>query len=402
MAQTEPRADYPSVERSECPWPTMRNLRESAPVTEMEGHPGVYLVSRYEDVKYVFSRPDLFSNEARSWLNGKRGLTTAYHVTETDPPDHKRRREITISPLKPGRLASYEEMIVEQADRLIDSFAGDGHCEFVDQFASWLPVRVMSRIVGVPEADEDMIRSWMPFEQSGLFLLDDETREKQKKLSATVPAYLSDFVRGKAEEPGDDAASIVIAEQIKRDGEFKFEEVLAQTTSLLRGGLFTTAHLLTTIMFHLVDNPDQRQAIEEDPRLIVRAIEESLRMEGPAMWQPRRVVTDTEVGGVPLAKDTLMIVLSASANHDGEHFEDPDSFDVFRANVKDHVAFGYGIHFCLGAPLARLEIRLAFERLLARLRNLRFEGDNDFAHIPSPQFRGLRRLSIGFDPEVVK
>jgi cytochrome P450 len=397
MAARETTVPYPSVPGAECPWPRLAELRAEAPVHELPDRPGVFVVSRYADAKAIFARPELFSNDARTQLNGESDYKIPYHVTASDPPEHTRLREIDIAPLRPKRLRTYEPMIREQADRLIDGFIDRGEVEFVDEYASWLPVRVMSRVLGVPESDEDVVRTWLPFEQSGLSWLSTDVRDSMKELIAGSTEYMGDLVRRRREHPEDDGTSILIEEQVKADGEFDFEEVVAHVAGILRGGLFTTAHAITTTLQHGIENPDQLEKVRAEPKLIGRMIEEALRLDPPAMWQPRRVLADTEIGGVAIPEGSLLLVISGSGNRDEERFECPERFDVERRNVKDHLSFGYGIHFCVGAPIARMEIRVSIERILARMRDLKITPDNDLRHIASPQFRGLERLHLTFD-----
>jgi len=147
----------------------------------------------------------------------------------------------------------------------------------------------------------------------------------------------------------------------------------------------------------MLEHPDQLAAVTADHGKIPRMFEESLRLEDPVQWNPRLATRDVEIGGVSVPKGAYVVIVFGSGNRDERVFEDPERFDVSRANATEHLSFGYGNHFCLGAPLARLEGRIAFERLLSRLTNIRLADDNDLTHITSAIFRGLNRLVLEFD-----
>ena len=174
--------------------------------------------------------------------------------------------------------------------------------------------------------------------------------------------------------------------------------VRGQVAVLLSGGMRTTAYFLPSMMEMLVRHPDQIAALRAAPDLIPQAIEEGLRLEPPIMWNPRRARQDLQLSGVTVPEGSIVLVMLCSGNRDELVFDEPMTFDPGRQNVRDHLTFGAGKHSCLGAPLARMELRIAFERLLARLGLIRFAGENDFAHISSASFRGLRRLHLEFDP----
>jgi cholest-4-en-3-one 26-monooxygenase len=190
--------------------------------------------------------------------------------------------------------------------------------------------------------------------------------------------------------------SEVVAEQVGRDGALNVAEVRAVSAALLAGGVVTTAHFMASAMLLLLENPDQLAKVRVEPTLIPRCTEEALRLEAPTQWTPRRAVQDVELAGVSIPAGAFVLLLQGACNRDPAVFDEPDRFDVTRPNATDHLSFGYGPHFCLGAPLARLEVRVAFEQLLARLDNLRLASGNELTHNPSPQFRGLRRLELEF------
>ena len=403
MHDTKPSVDYPSMEGAECPWPTFEYLRREAPVYQIPDRPNLYIVSLYDDVRRVFADPKLFSSfNSRDGLLGFDILLSTqssggHTMIQTDPPEHKPKRKLGFAPLKPGRLKAYKPLITEIVDDLIDAFIDDGRCEFVTAFAAQLPTILTLRLMGVPESDIGWVQLWSKFEASGASWMPKEFLEEQRENGGKMFEYLTARLQERYESPQDDVMSDVIREQIARDGEFDMDEVRAQVAVLLGGGVVTTAHFLGNMMLLLLENPEQMRLLREDPSLLPRAIEEGLRLEAPALWQPRRVTADTELSGVKIPAGSYVLVMQGSANRDDSRFACPAQFDIQRENITDHMAFGYGIHFCLGAPLARLELRIAFERLLARLQDIRLGPDNDFTHLPSPSFRGLNKLNIEFD-----
>jgi cytochrome P450 len=362
----------------------------------------VYVVSRYADVRYILGNPQLFSSGGvRAQLSGFDLIDVPSEddrvMNESDDPAHALKRRIGFAPLKPGRLKSYEPLILDLVDELIDRFVDDGRVEFVNQFAQPLPARLTCRLMGVPLEDEDFVRSWGRFESSGLAWMDDEFKQRQRSNSAKMLEYLTKLIQARHEDPQDDVISAVIKEQVDRDNEFHLADVRAQCAILIGGGVVTTAHFLSSCMRMLVDDPTQMARIRSDFKLIPNMLEEGLRLEPPSMWQPRIALQNVEVGGHKIPAGSFLLMMFCSANRDDRKFESPTHFDVTRKKAKEHLSFGYGAHFCLGAPLARLEMKIGFERLLTRLDNIRFGPNNDFKHIPSASFRGFHHLQLEFD-----
>jgi len=391
------------MEGAECPWPVFEHLREEAPVYQIPDRPNLYIVSRYDDVRRIFGDPVLFSSfNSRDGLLGfdillSTSSSGGHAMIQTDPPEHKAKRQLGFAPLKPGRLKAYQPMIERICDELIDAFIDDGRCDFVPAFAQQLPAILTLRLMGVPESDIGWVKLWAKFEASGASWMPQEFLDEQRRNGARMNQYLTARLRERFEAPQDDVMSDVIRAQIERDGTFDLEEVRAQVAVLLGGGVVTTAHFLASQLLLFLENPDQMARVRADLSLLPRAIEEGLRLEPPALWQPRRVTADTELAGVPIPEGSYVLVMQGSANRDATRFACPARFDVGRENVQEHMTFGHGIHFCLGAPLARMELRIAFERLFARLGDIRLGPDNDFTHLPSPSFRGLNKLDIEFD-----
>jgi cytochrome P450 len=393
--------DYPAVGGNEDPYPLYARLREQALVYELSERPGIYLISRYADVRGSLARPTVFQNKgSRAGLNPFELLidtpSSATVMTDEDGSIHKSKRQLAFQPIKPGRLEAYKVRIVEIVDALLDEFLADGCAEFSTQFAKQVPLRMTLWLMGVPDEDVEWVRLWATLEGVGLSWLPETDVAQQKRNAARMSEYLTAKLGQRSEQPGTDVMSLMIHAQSERDGHFDLDEVRAQTAALLGGGIISTGHAMTSAMMLLLINPGQMALVRADPRRIPSMVEEALRVESPNQWVPRKVAVDTDVAGVRLPAGSFALLLQGSANRDPAKFDEPERFDIARPNATEHVAFAYGPHFCLGAPLARLELTVAFERLIARLEEIRLSGENDFRHISSPSFRGLRALNIEF------
>jgi cytochrome P450 len=401
MTDTEMVA-YPSVEGAESPWEFLDYLRDNAPVHQIPDRPNLFVVTRYEDARRVFSEPQRFSSTGtRAALYGfDPMLGTAPGesrlMTEFDPPALKPKRDLGFAALKPGKLRAYEPMILDIVEDLIDAFEPRGSCEFIDEFARALPTRLTVGLMGVSEDDVPFVQKWARFEASGLVFMPTEFQENQRRVAHQMSTYVTERVLERHADPQEDVISEIATAQVARDGELDLAEVTSVVSALLIGGIVTTGHFVGSMMLLLAQHPDDQSRLRANPSLIPKAIEEGLRVEPPALWHVRRVVAETELGGVSLPVGSVLLVMNGAANRDSSRFACPAHFDLERANSREHVAFGYGPHSCLGAPLARLELRIGLERLLARLDNIRLAPGGELTHLPSPHFRGFERLDLEF------
>jgi cytochrome P450 len=298
----------------------------------------------------------------------------------------------------PGRLRDLRPTIEAFADDLIDSFAQRGRCEFVAEFATPFPVRVISELLGLPAEDLELLIHFGRGEGAGRVYLPPEQRRAEGRRAAELGAYVEDQLRDRCEHPRNDVLSELLRVQCERDGESNISDLAPDASILLSGGLTTTAHMLTSAMLLVLRHPSELERLTESPELIGRVIEEVLRLESPVQWTPRRVMVDTELNGTHLPKGALLILAYGAGNRDRRAFAQPEEFAPDRRNVKEHLAFGYGPHFCLGAPLARLEGTIALERVLSRLSNIRLADESEEPrHAQNMTLRGLERLEIRFD-----
>jgi cytochrome P450 len=380
---------FPSIELNRCPFDFYEHGRSSAPVEKVPERDEVRLY-RHEDIAFVLQHEELFSAYIPT-AHTSRGLDFrgAVHIGADDGERHKENRNLMSRPFTPGRLKSYEPMIRRHVDNLIDGFIDQGSVEFAWTFANPLPALVVSELMGLPTSGEDFefLQAWnAAFARAGH---GDEFERMQ--------LYMLDHVRARSDEPRDDILSELVQLQTERDG--KFDEALNTTlgVEMIAGGVITTGQLITNAMVLLLRNPDQMEAVRSDHKRIVRMLEEALRTESPVQWRQRYATQDVEIGGTKVAAGSLIWLLLQSGNHDATTFECPVDFKVGRSNVKRHFGFGLGLHFCLGAPLARLESKIAYERLLTRLGDIRLGEGNELRNIDSPVFRMPQQLFLEFD-----
>jgi cytochrome P450 len=404
------RFDYPSIAEVECPFPTLARIRARGSVHEVGENR--FLVSHYEDVEHVLRREDLFTGCSEERLNpfdlpGPEGvpdysLTSTgmvKNVIELDPPHHKHRRDRMFALLKPPRVRAYRPWIEEIVDGLIDGFVDDGRVELMSQFAYPMPTQLVIRILGLSPDDFAWMHAWGVAEWKGgeQYLTDAMLEEQRPHILDAGPRITEEILR-RVEHPTDDGLSESIQAQIDHDGTFNLGIVRADIGQFVGAGITTTGHLVSSAMLTLVENPALMEEMRADPSRLRNMLEESLRVDAPLQWIPRVARVDTEVGGVEIPQGSYLIVMIASANRDAARWgEDAEEFCPHRANAIDHLSFGKGPHFCIGAPLGRLEAQIAFERLFARLRNIRLAPGTRPAHLVSPTFRGLADLQLEFD-----
>lgn len=403
---------YPSLDGAEDPYPQYDWLREQAPVYQRPGTTD-YLVTRYADVAAVAKDPATFSSVgSRSRYNpfsetGNRVETLS--LIEADPPDHREKRNFCGPMFKPRQLRARTSVITDICHALVDRMLdganladGSGvRVDFVAGFAERLPLLVLLDIMGFPESDLAWLDGWSRVDNGGLSFLPPSVQEEQRQAASGATSHLVAAIRSRAEHPTGDELSAMVTRQVERDGSLDLDYVLDNAVTVIRGGVITTAHMLSMTLLMLLEQPDRLARLREAPSGIPAVLEESLRLESPVQWAPRRVTRDVTLGGVDIPAGARVLVMLAAANRDQTVFPEPVEFRPDRDNVTGEIAFGLGTHFCLGAPLARLEGRIAFEVLLRRLADIRLVPGQDIAHVPSAQFRGLTSLLVDVEAAVV-
>ncbi|MBI1182426.1 MAG: cytochrome P450 [Alphaproteobacteria bacterium] len=398
-------------ENVECPYPLFAALRREAPV-HYSPELGYYLVTRYEDCVAVMLNTDAFKGfgpapiglelaevcpaDPRRLHRPQQGLGLAM---SKEGAAYRRSRRLFNAALSPEVLAALEPDIRRIVGDLIDQWIDAGTVEFIDRFASAVPARVIAVMLGYPEADWQTYRRWADSfidAISGLVLPDGREQEVMAERAATLA-----FQQERVAEQWEDPESFV--GRLRRirhhdDVPSTREELASLSLSLLTGGLDTTTNLLGNAMYELASRPGHWQRLRRTPALIPNMIEEALRHEPPTTGLYRSCVADTEVGGTLIPRGAGLMVCFASGNRDEAQFPEPESFDMERDNARANISFGKGMRFCPGAPLARLEGRIAFEELTRRLADVRLSPSrNDFRHIPSLLFRRLQRLWLDVD-----
>ncbi len=367
----------PAVRRD--PHPYYAVLRREAPVHHVPGL-DVWAVSRHADVVAVLRDPQRFSSAAMAQLmwraadlappNGDdRGPDrNAAAIIGCDPPAHTRLRGIVSRAFTPRRIAELEQRVRKIARDLLASFVATGTCDLVADYAVPLPVAVIAELLGVdPDRHRDFKR-WSDAMMRAVF--DTPGEEEARAIGACLVdmnAYLDETIAARRLRPGDDVIGTLLwAEAV--DGALNADELKLFVFTLLVAGNVTTTHLIANAMLALVAHPGELVKVTATPALVPAMVEEALRYDGPVQFLFHTATDDVEVAGVPIPKGAMVAPLFASANRDERVFPRPDRFDVTR-NPKDHLAFGHGLHFCLGAALARLEARVAFEELLPAIRD---------------------------------
>lgn len=406
------RVDIYAGDLLESPWAYFERLRDEAPVLRHEPS-GIYQVSSMALVIEAAADSETYSNVISHALHGKAAVTErvravmaeGYERVQTlhtaDPPIHTRSRKLVNKAFTMKRVNAMAEDIAAVADRLIDAFVARGSCEFLGEFAQPLPLLIILRQLGVPDEDLDLA---LGFNEAFAAQYSQVSSEEEEVAAARriveFQHYFAAMVAEKRRCPGDDIISTLANATLDEEGDhtpLTVPEILQIIQQLLVAGNETTASTLAEGMVFLITHPETMAQVRSDPEARTLAVEEIIRLHTPVQSMWRVVTRDTLLGGVEIEKGALVLLRFGSANRDRALFDAGDRFRIGRPDLKRHVAFGYGIHFCIGAALARREMSIAFERLLARLGGLRLAPSNDLRHRTSLLLRGLKRLDLEFD-----
>jgi cytochrome P450 len=387
---------------TEDPYPFLARLREQAPVAKVvvEGL-AVWLVTRYDDVRDALSDPRLSSDptladavaRAVPWVGGLAAVAPR-HMARADPPDHTRLRRLVAKAFTPRRIEGLRPRIQQLAGELVAAIQPRGRADLLAEFALPLPLTVISELLGVPTTEQHEFVRWVNL----FFGVDEGDAARLLEARVWIRDCLARLVERKARErtePLADAEHGTLLDGLiaaRDEGEqLGHDELLSMSSLLLIAGYETTVNLIANGLVSLLRSPDQYAALRADPVLIRPAIEEFLRYESPVKATPfvRFTTTEVTLGGVTIPAQQPVLVSFAAANRDPAHFPDPDRFDISRAE-RGHLAFGHGVHFCLGAPLARLEAEIAFTTLLAGCPDLALAADP--GALPWRHSRVLRAL----------
>jgi cytochrome P450 len=390
---TEPYFDPYDVEINADPYPAYARLREEAPAYYNERY-DFWALSRHEDVERAHLNWQVFSSTRSDILDViKAGVKLPPGVILfEDPPMHTRHRGLMSRVFTPKRMAALEDEVREYCGRCLDPLVGSDGFDIITELAAELPMRVIGMLLGIPEEDQVAVRNKTD--------ADLRTRPGQpmKVREGTVANgdMFADYVDWRAKHPSDDLMTKLInAEFEDEHGEKRTltrEEVLTYTTVLAGAGNETTGRLIGWLAKLLAEHPDQRRDVVEDRSLIPNVIDEALRFEPTGHATARYVMEDIELHGKTIPAGSAVLMIMASANRDPRRYENPDVFDIHRDDVS-HLTFGFGLHFCLGASLARLEGRVALDELLNRFPE--WDVDHDGMELaPTSTVRGWRRMPM--------
>ena len=382
------------IEIDKDPHPLWRRMRDEAPLYRNEKF-DFYALSRYDDVEKALVNWDTYRSGKGSTLET---IMAGFDIPPglilmEDPPIHDLHRGLLSRVFTPRAMNDIEPKVREFCARTLDPLVGAGGFDFIKDLGAVMPMLTIGMLLGIPEEDQVAIRDRI---DQGMRLPDDETEVPTGDLAMAGMELFSDYIDWRAEHPSDDLMTKLL------NAEFEDEtgttrkltriEVLTYVMLLAGAGNETTTRLIGWTGKLLAEHPDQRRELAADRSLVPQAIEEILRMEAPSPVQARTVNTDVEYYGQTVREGSVMVLLNGSGNRDDRHFPDGDRFDIHRS-IDHHLSFGYGLHFCLGAALARLEGRVALDEVLQRWTDWDVDWDNaKQAHTPT--VRGWDRLPV--------
>ncbi|WP_055524562.1 cytochrome P450 family protein [Streptomyces graminilatus] len=380
------------------PYAVYGRLREAGPVHRITGTDGLpaWLVTRYDDVRQALADPRFSLDKRNAKPGGYHGLALPpaldANLLNMDPPDHTRIRRLVSKAFTPRRVELLREPIRRTADRLLDAIAPHGHADLIASYAAPLPITVICDLLGVAPQNRQDFRSWT----DALVAPDPARPETAKEAVRAMLGFFTGLLAAKRAAPADDLLSALIA---VRDDEDRLteDELMSLAFLILFAGYENTVHLIGNATLALLSNPDQLAALREDPGRLGAAVEELARFDGPAPLAIRRFPTeDVAIGGVTVPAGETVLLSLAAAHRDPHRFTDPDRLDIGRDGT-GHLALGHGIHYCLGAPLARMETEIALAALLARFPGLALGVPHTgLKWRPSMRARGLRSLPVTY------
>lgn len=388
-------------EAVQTPQQYFARLREMAPVYWNDRH-RTWVLTRHRDIVAAARDPQLTAERISPFLE-RVNATADFRLAQAlellqhwlvfkDPPDHTRLRRLVSRAFTPTVVRERADVIGTVVDGLLDEFADQPAVDLVRRFAYPLPAVVIAQMLGVPPEDRDLFKAWS--DQLTTMVFGATDRPDRFELGAgallDLAAYLLELVAQYENRPGDNLISLLLEQE--EDDALSREELVATCTLLLFGGHETTTNLIANGVLALLEHPSQLARLRDDPSLLAPAIEEFLRFDGPARATMRIVREDHEFAGALFLEGQRVLLVNLAGNRDPEEFPEPNRLDITRA-PNNHLGFGFGLHHCLGAPLARLEAQVAIGRLLNRFPKLGL-GDEKLDWHPTMLSRGLTRLPV--------
>jgi len=378
------------------PYPFYAALREHAPIYRVPGT-DLHLVAKRQLIEEALDRQDDFSaNLTGVLMTGASGAPEIFDLTRfgsavdaianADEPDHAVHRRLVLPSVTPKAVGALEETLREWAIERIDPLVAEAGGDFVDRVANPIPTRAMAHVVGLPLEDADRLLDWA---MTGTEILAGTTTPDRMGVVAVktgeMAAYLGEQLQRALAAPEDRPVPGVIAHLARgvKQGAISEHDGVSILVVLAGAGGESTSSLTGSAVRILAEQPELQDELRAHPQLISNFVEEAVRLESSFRGHYRVARRDTVLGGVDLRKGTRIMLLWAAANRDPDTFENPDAVDLHRPNLSAHIAFGRGIHFCIGARLARLEVRVILEELLARTRSIRLDPDRRPRYVSS-------------------
>jgi cytochrome P450 len=378
-------------ETAHNPYPVYRWLRDEAPVYYNE-RLGFWALSRYDDVVAAHLNTDDFSSAHGVTIEGME--KDAPFLIVKDPPEHTAHRKIVGRLFTPRRIAALEPFVRRTAAGLLDRLRDADRFDVVEDFSFRLPLDVISELIGIPASVREQVHQL----SDRIAVRDDSVVMSDDAIGATLElaVLFTDLVRDRRARPGDDVITMLMNTPVEEeDGRQRLltdDELAGRFLELSFAGHETVAKLIPNGVVALAWFPDARRSLAADPSLMPNAVEEMLRWDPPSHYQGRWTVRDVEVRGTVIPAEQRVILVTGSAVHDERKYPEPDLFDI-RRDIDRHVSFGFGRHLCLGASLARLETRVAFEELLRRFPDFTIDETGAERHV-SVNVRGLAKLPL--------
>jgi cytochrome P450 len=359
------------------PYPVWKRMRDEAPLYYNEKY-DFYALSRFEDVERC-------SVDWRTYISGKGSVLEMIKsgmemppgmILFEDPPAHDLHRGLLSRVFTPRKMNAIEPKVREFCARSLDPLVGSGGFDFIGDLGAQMPMRTIGMLLGIPEDDQEAIRNRI---DAGMHLSEGAMPDREASYSVTSSDDFEEYIEWRSQHPSDDLMTELLNAEFEDESgatrKLSRSEVGSYVGLLAAAGNETTTRLIGWTGKVLAEHPDQRELLAKDPTLVPGAIEELLRYEAPSPVQARYVTKDVEHYGQTVPAGSVMLLLTASANRDERRFPDADNFDALR-KIDHHVTFGYGIHFCLGAALARLEGRVALDEVLKRFPTWEVDWDN--------------------------
>jgi cytochrome P450 family 142 subfamily A polypeptide 1 len=366
-------------------------LRANAPVY-WDDSSQLWGIARYDHVKEIETNPEVFSN-----ANGVRPEAGATPMLiDLDDPAHRRRRQLVAEGFTPRRVRAQEPKVRAVVDRLIDQVCEAGECDFVWDLAAWLPLVMIGDALGVDPADHPTLMTWSDDLLRGQGTTDEDLILKMVTAFSSYSDYATRVIEDRRGCPRDDLMSVMVHAEVDGEG-LDHDSLIFDSLLILIGGDETTRHVISGGAYQLLTDRTQWDQLLADRTLVTSAVEEMLRWVTPIKNMARIATRTTDFHGTEIRSGEQLLLLYPSANRDESHFDDPFRFDITRT-PNDHVAFGFGPHFCLGSSLARLETRVMFEQLLERLPDLHLVDAEEPTYRPASFVSGYETMRVAFTP----